>query len=297
MIRRISRLRVRKRQKDSGMATPENQEHPNHAEERRYVWRNLDAYLTGDLDAGDRRRIDDFLCECPHTNRYVQTEKQFAEAVKRCVEEPSVDCPEDLRVKVLTALDQCELDDEPAGAAPVDNIVRFPWMGAVFMAAASIMLMAALVLFFDRDDSGSMPDLPQTLSPMVARVSLEAPDVENCRYAEAHEVYEQHFADGPELPHQFGEHRLAVCDYVCEKVDGDRIMCTVYDAPDGERFGLMVFRCACIDRIATKNMEALEIMIDDKLVLLWREGEYFRALVGKDAKSLHRHMDQLRGLT
>jgi hypothetical protein len=41
-------------------------------------------------------------------------------------------------------------------------------------------------------------------------------------------------------------------------------------------------------------MMAMEVMVDGKTVLLWRDGDYFRALVGEDSASLHRHMEELR---
>jgi hypothetical protein len=71
-------------------------------------------------------------------------------------------------------------------------------------------------------------------------------------------------------------------------------MCAVYDAPDGERFGLLVFSCDCLGEKLAANMEAAELKMDGKHVLLWRDGDFFRALVGHDVAKLRRHMIELR---
>lgn len=278
------------------------------SEERRFVWRNLEAYLTNEIAPGDRERVERFLCECPYTREYVETEKEFADAVRRCVEDPVTECPEGLREKVLLALDQCEAEEEQAaeqsedyadvhGTATRGRVLRFPWMGTILMTAAGIMLVVALMLNFGAGADSTEPagpDIPATLAPMVSRVSLDAPHSENCRYREASSAYRTVFKDGPELPRQFGKARFKVCHFVVDEVDGNPVMCTVYDNPNGERFGVMIFKCKCLDRVASEELMAMEIVIDGKTICLWRQGDYFHALVGTDSATLRAHMGALR---
>ena len=267
---------------------------PEVPEERRFVWRNLDAFLAGELSDEDRARIEAFLCECPYTKEYVETEKEFAEAVRRCVNEQPAKCPESLRARVLTALDECELDgDERPSDQPEGKLLGFPWLGAVMMAAASIMLVVALVLFFG--DSVSQPSsLPQGLEPMVASIGMDAPKSERCHYGDANAAFAEHFSDAPALPHMVDGQMLLVSDWSCDKVDGSYVMRAVYDSPSGERFGLIVFDCDCLDKMVAAETKCVEVVVGEKVVLLWREGNYFRALVGKDAAVLQRQMQSIR---
>ncbi|MCB9894875.1 MAG: hypothetical protein H6839_10525 [Planctomycetes bacterium] len=265
---------------------------PQIPEERRFVWRNLEAFLAGELSGEDRARIESFLCECPYTKEYVETERQFVDAVKRCMDD-APECPEGLRSRVMLALDRCEHEVE---ADEERKAIRlgFPWGGAVLFAAASIMLVIALVLVFGGSDNEPNEGLPSGLAPMVAHVSLDAPQAEKCRYRAAVEAYRKYFADGPELPHELDGAMMKVSKWECEIVNGRRVMCAVYDTLQGERFGVMVFKCNCLEHAAPEGIQAAEVMVDGKVVLMWREGEYFRALVGQDAVSLRRHMDELR---
>jgi hypothetical protein len=268
---------------------------PEVPEERRFVWRNLEAYLAGELAPADRRRIEDFLGECAYTREYVETERQFIELLRRCVNEPSAPCPEGLEQRVRAALDRCEsemLETEPPRVA---LRLPFPWLGAGFLTAASLMLVAALLLFGREAPPAS--SLPTDLAPLVASVSMDVPRSERCRYRDALEGYRRHFADGPELPRMLNGRKLRVSEWHCAEVDGRRVMCATYDAPDGGRFGLMVFRCNCLEKAAPQEMKAVEVELNGKLVLLWREGDYFRALVGDDDTLLRQHMNELRGTT
>ncbi|MCA8916809.1 MAG: hypothetical protein KDB90_15560 [Planctomycetes bacterium] len=270
---------------------------PQVPEERRFVWRNLEAFLSGELSSSDRARIEAFLCECPYTKEYVETERQFVDAVKRCMDD-APECPEGLRSRVMLALDRCEHEilSEDVSEDEEKRAFRlgFPWAGAVMFAAASVMLVIALVLVFSGPTESSTTGLPDGLAPMVAHVSLDAPVAEKCRYGDAMVAYRKYFSDGPELPHELDGAIMKVSKWECEVVNGRRIMCAVYDTLNGERFGVMVFKCNCLEKSAPEGVQAAEVMVDGKVVLMWREGQYFRALVGDDSASLRRHMEELR---
>ncbi|MCA8913170.1 MAG: hypothetical protein KDB82_15830 [Planctomycetes bacterium] len=271
---------------------------PEIPEERRFVWRNLDAFLSGELSEADRARVEAFLCECPYTREYVETEQQFAEAVRRCVNEAPVACPEGLRDRILTALDRCEVgddDDAPAqtGAAP-DNVLRFPWLGVVMMAAASIILLVSLFMLTTRGAGAENRNLQRGLEPMVAHLEMNCPRGGKCQFVEADKTYQQYFADGPALPHELDGATMKVARYECVEWQGERVMCAVYDAPDGERFGLIVFCSDCVKGVVPNEVQAAELKVDGKTVVMWREGKYIRALVGDDEAILHRHMMELR---
>ena len=266
-------------------------------EDRRFVWRNLEAFLAGELSAADRARIENFLCECPYTKEYVETERQFVDALKRCMDDAPA-CPEGLRARVLNALDRCESEDQiqTAPADPRRGIrLQFPWGGAILFAAASIMLLIALGIFYvgPKTEEPAL-GLPDGLAPMVAQVSFDAPRSEKCRYRAAEAEYRKYFSDGPALPHKLDGAMMLVSDWRCDELDGRRVMCAVYDSPAGERFGVMVFRCNCLEKAAPLGVQAAEVMVNGKIVLMWREGHYFRALVGDNVEVLRRHMHELR---
>jgi hypothetical protein len=278
------------------MAIEPAEKPPQIPEERRFVWRNLEAYLAGDLSEADRKRIEAFLCDCEYTREYVECEKQFVDAVKRCVNEGPDRCPESLRMRVLDALDRCceEEDCPPAGASAGPGVARFPWPGIALLAAACVMLAVALVMMYGSPGS-EPPALYEDLRPMVTHVSLDAPVAESCRRHEADAEYRKYFAEGPALPAMLDGARLKVSSFECSEIAGRRVMTAVYDAEDGERFGLMVFSCDCLGERLAASMQAAELEMDGKHVLLWREGGFFRALVGHDVNKLRRHMSELRG--
>jgi hypothetical protein len=262
-------------------------------EERRFVWRNLEAFLAGGLNEADRARIEAFLCECSYTREYVECEQQFVEAVKRCVNESPERCPESLRLRVLEALDRCEQEECPPAGSAGPHVARFPWPGVALLAAACVMLAVALVMMFG--GVGQEPSGPYAgLVPLVTRVSMDAPVAETCRRHQADAEYRKYFVDGPALPASLDGNKVKVSSFDCFEVDGRRVMTAVYDAPDGERFALLVFSCDCLVDRGSENMQALEMNVDGNVVLVWREGDLFRALVGRDAVKLRRHMNELR---
>jgi hypothetical protein len=272
------------------MATEQPIEIP---EERRFVWRNLEAYLAGDLSEADRNRIEAFLCDCEYTREYVECEKQFVDAVKRCVNESPERCPESLRLRVMEALDRCQQEDCPPAGTAEPRAARFPWPGVALLAAACVMLAVALVMMFG--GLGQNPAGPYDgLLPLVTRVSLDAPVADKCRRQQADAEYRKHFVDGPALPMSMDGNSVKVSSFECMEVDGRQVMTAVYDAPDGERFALLVFSCDCLADEGTENMQAFEMNVDGNVVLVWREGDLYRALVGRDAVKLRRHMNELR---
>lgn len=272
----------------------DNHPTPEIPEERRFVWRNLDAFLAGELNEDDRARVEAFLCDCPYTKEYVETEKEFAAAVRRCVNEQATKCPESLRARVLMALDQCEMEiEKSAGSQRHRHLPGFPWLGAIMMAAAGVMLVVALVLMFGGVPRGT-DSLPDGLAPMVSTMALDAPRASKCRYGDANAEYTKHFADAPELPHFVDGRMLLMSDWDCDDLDGRKIMKAVYDSPDGERFGFLVIACDCLDGVVSGDWQCAEVTVGDRVVVIWREGNFYRALVGTDAAMLQRLMQQFR---
>jgi hypothetical protein len=275
--------------------------------DKSFVWSNLDAWLGGELDAADRARFDSILNRCGDARAYVEAEQAFLDAVRRGMEDSRMECPEGLRSKVLQALDRCEAelaDDgvlklHPGQAAEARmNKYRFPWLFTAFASAAAVLLAVgvfmAVTAFQDTQPVG--PDLPATLTPVVSSISFECEGKQGCNYLSAAEEYRKHFSRGPELPSLFGERRLPLRDFQCIEIDGRRFMCAVYDPGDeGSAFALLTFRRGCLGRSMPEPMRAAEMMVDGKLVLLWSEGEFMRALVGKPGCSkLLQHREALR---
>lgn len=261
---------------------------PDQHAEQHFVWANMDAYLAHELGQADQARIEAFLAASPETRDYVETQKQFNEAVRRCVDGQPVPCPEGLRGKVLAALDRCESDDEQL-VAP-----RFPWLVVGLSAAASLMF--ALGLFFVFGADVPEQDLSARLVPVVSNATLDAPRSERCRYRAAVAEYRVHFPDGPELPRTFCGDNCRVSDFHCDIVDGLPVMCAVFDSPDGDRFAMLIFRKRCLGKAIPEPVRSAEVELDGKLVLMWREGDYMRALVAKTGDTkLRQRMEGLRG--
>jgi len=261
---------------------------PQIPEERRFIWRNLDAFLAGELGAADHARVQAFLRECPSTREYVETEQQFIETMRRCVGETSTPCPEGLRERVLEALNRCELVEQPSR-------LGFPWLGAGMLAAACLMLAVALVIVFGADRGAARPGLSPGLNPLVQQVSLDAPVSKTCKRRVAQEECRKYFPEAPELPNRLDGQRIKVSAWETSEVDGRPVFSVIYDAEDGERFALLVFSCDCLAAELAQDMQALELQVEGKWLVMWREGGLFRALVGSDAHKLRRHMNELRG--
>ncbi len=260
-------------------------------EERRFVWRSMDAYLAGQLTPEELARVEDFLARSPQTQEFAAAQREFAEAVRHAMNEPSVPCPDDLHDRVVAALDRCDAEME-AMAPP-----RFPWMGAALLAAASVMVAVGIVFMLSDPGPEPEPGLPARLVPVVSQATLEAPRSERCRYRRAVDEYRRHFPDGPEIPNQFGEQRCRVSDFHCDTVDGQPVMCAVFDAPEGERFALMIFKGECLGKSAPEAVRAAELVIDGKRVWWWRSGRHVCALVAKsEDDGLRRRMEQMRAM-
>lgn len=266
--------------------------------ERYFAWRNIQAYLDGELNADDAARVDALLSRCERTQNLARTQHEFAEAVRRCMNETPAECPQDLRDKVLAALDQCEADGELDDEVRARRLVGFPWVGASMLAAACLMFAFGVFQVFGSEASELEPGLPARLIPVVSSVQLDGPKSERCRYRSATAEYRKHFPDGPDLPHQFGNSRCRVVDYHCGQVDGRPVMCATYDSPEGDRFAVLVFKRECLGRAAPEAVRAAEVEIGGKLVLMWHDCEkakYMHALVaGAGNQHLYRRMDELR---
>jgi hypothetical protein len=279
------------------------QNFPGIPEERVFIWRNLEAYLAGSLNDADRSRFETIMASCPATRQFVQAERSFAQAINASASPEAATCPDGLRERILAALDRCDVEEAEYAAtvpAPRGVMLGFPWVGAALMSAASVMLVVALVLMFGNTDSlnvdtpSQADSLPRTLSPVLATVSLDVPRSERCRYRAAREEYEKHFADAPALPREVDGSKLRVSHFSCDEVNGDRVMCAVYDSQTGDRFAMVVFKRRCLKGCAPDEMKAVEVVVDGRVVVLWRDGEYFRALVGTNAAVLRRHMSTMR---
>ncbi|MBX3461343.1 MAG: hypothetical protein KF696_15470 [Planctomycetes bacterium] len=257
------------------------------SDDRAFVIANLEAYLAGTLAGDDLQRFEQAMAECPETRRYVETGQRFDSAVRGSVA-AEVACPQGLRDKIIAALDQCETDMAPT---------RFPWGIAGLAAAAALMLSVGLVFMFSggEDPAAPPPDLHARLTPVVSNTTLDVPKSTRCRYRAAVEEYRKHFPDGPDLPRTFGASNCRVSDYHCDMVDGYPVMCTVFDSPENDRFALLIFRKRCLHGAVPEAVRAAEVEIDGKLVLMWREGDFMRALVAKTGDTtLHQRMEQLR---
>jgi len=244
--------------------------------ERQFAIENWPAFLDGQLDAAASRRVEAVLAAHPDIAAFMASHRQMDASLRDCLIKGAPPCPEGLRAKVLSALDRCE---EPGRVAP---LIRFPWLSVGALAAASVMMAASLMLVFGPREPEPDPSeyLRARLSPMVANVSLAAPKSERCRYRDAKAQYDQWFKDAPALPRSFDGKQCRVSDFDCPEVNGRRMMCTVYDDPSGERFALIVFRCRRTADLLPDFLDAAELDIEGRHVLLWREGNYVRALVG-----------------
>jgi hypothetical protein len=270
---------------------------PGGMSDRHFVRQNFDAWFAGELSDQDRDRYQEVLDRCAESRLYVESETAFMNAARESMTTPPAQCPSGLREKVLKALDRCEaemLEEDDSGFAASDKRVhpgkivqgrmasqRRWWMFASLGAAAALLL-AALMLF---DSSGSGggdqgPDLHNSLLPVVANVSLDARTQVGCRYNDAREEYSKHFDGAPELPAMFGDLNARVVDFHCIRMDGRLFMCAVYKAENGSKFALLTFRRECLGGAVPSQLKAAEMLIGDKLVFVWCEGKYLRALVG-----------------
>lgn len=244
--------------------------------EIQFALRNWSAFLDGELEPADARRVEVVVAGYPDLAAFLAAHRQLEASLGDSLARTAPPCPEGLRGKVLAALDRCE---EPGHIEP---LVRFPWLSMGALAAASVMMAISLFLVFGPREEQPDPaeHLRTRLSPMVANISLEAPKSDRCRYRDAKAEYEQWFQDGPALPSNFDGTRCRVSDFGCPEVNGRRVMCTVYDDPSGERFALIVFRCRRTADLLPEFLDAAELEIEGRRVMLWREGNYVRALVG-----------------
>jgi hypothetical protein len=264
-------------------------------QERLYVWRNLDAYLEGELSPEEMNRIDAFLSRSVEGRDLAEAQREFADAVRRSMNKSSPNCPDDLRDKVIAALDLCEADE--LGPSSTRHRIRaFPVLGASVLAAAAVIFAVGLVYSMA---ASPLPEeelsLPARLVPVVAGADLDSPPTDRCRYRSMEQEYRRLFPDGPEMPREFGDKHCRVIDFNSIEIDGRPVMCSIYDAPDGNRFAMFVFKRDCLGRAAPKAMRAAEVVLDDRQILLWEEGRYMRALVGKaGCSSVKQHMRELR---
>jgi hypothetical protein len=259
-----------------------------------YVWGRLEAYLAESLEPDDRAHVERLLAQDPESQRLVASERHFQDVLRRCIHEP-VECPPGLRDRIRDALDRCERE-ESAGRNSKARLYSLSWFPAGALAAASVALAAALVFFLAGPAEPESPDWMASLQPVLAGVSMHEPVRDSdCLYPDAAHAYRLYFADAPELPREFGGRQHRVVHFQCDELNGRRVMCAVYLSPEGERFALMVFSPECLGKSAPAAMDAAEVRMGDKRIIMWRDGKYFRALVADGLSSAPlRHVEQLR---
>lgn len=261
-------------------------------ENRRFIWRNLDAYIAGTLDAPELERFEAILKACPASREFVTNEREFAQLLHRATDQPA-ECPVGLKSRIVAALSRCEVEPVTV-TAPAVHLHRFPLAATISLLAASLLFGAALLFYVGRTSPAPQHQVATQLTPVVAQISLETRN-ERCRYRAAETEYRSKFGDAPALPREFCGSRCKIADYTCDEASGRVVMCAIYQTPDGETFALLTFKRGPNDDMA--DMQAMEYMVGDKRVLLWREGNYFRALIGKPADhALHRRMEGIRKL-
>jgi hypothetical protein len=268
--------------------------------EKQFVWLHLDAYVDGTgLEGAVRQQFDEILSRRPDLRACVEAESLFHDAVRRTMKNPLAECPAGLRDRVIRALDVCEAEvGHPGALAEASmNRRRLSWRFAPFIAAAaSILLVLGVVYAFQ--SPGPMPpvaDLPSSLRPVVQSVSLDVEAHSDCNFEAANEEYRRHFETGPALPNKFGDAMYRVVDFRCIELDGRRYMATVYDTGDGNTFALLTFKRSCMARAMPDLMHSADMMVDGRLVLLWEEGEFLRAMIAQSGfNKLYKHRDSLR---
>lgn len=259
-----------------------------HEAMRKFTWERWSAYLDGELTPEQRTQLEQALGQCPDSAGFMASQKQFNAAAKDCLGRSMVECPPGMLHRVQAALARC---DEPEGAR-----IGFPWWSVGLLTAASLMLAGSLFLVFGRAEE-TQPDpsiyLRDRLTPMVSRVSFDTPRADRCRYKEANEQYRQAFSDAPALPRMFEGRQCRVSDFECIDLHNRKVMCTLYDDPSGDRFALIVFRCKRVADLLPEVIDAAEMDIEGKHVLLWREGNYVRVLVSLGSSETLRHRAEL----
>lgn len=269
---------------DTAGTTPEDM--------RQFAWEHWSAFLDGELSPEDARRMEQFLRQSPEAAEFMAAQRQFSHAVRQSIAQGAAQCPDGLKDRVCAALARCE---EPAPLAPV---LGFPWLSVGALAAATVMLATSMFLVFARTEPepDSSEFLRARLSPIVSHVSFEKPKAEKCMYRAAVEQYRQVFADGPELPRTFAGTQCRISDFECAEINGRKVMCALYDDPNGDRFAVLIFRCGRTADLLPGFLDAAEMDISGRHVTLWREGRYVRALISVSAsKQMHRRAQGLRG--
>jgi hypothetical protein len=260
-----------------------------HEPARKFAWENWSAFVDGQLEPEQARRIEEYLKQCPDTAAFMASQRQFDAACRKGLAESN--CPEGMRERIQAALDRCE---DPGALAPV---IRFPWLSLGALAAASLMLALSLLLVFSpREDAVDSAELlRERLGPMVTQVSFEVPKAEKCRYRAANEQYRQWFADGPDLPRTFEGTQCRISSHEIAEFNSRKVMCVLYDDPNGERFALIIFRCRRTADLLPEFLDAAEMDISGRHVQLWREQNYVRALVSLGSTTaLRRRANGLR---
>ncbi len=274
----------------------------DHEAARQFAWERWSAFVDGELSGPEQERMEALQRTCPDTAAFLGSQASFDRAVRQSLDAEAACCPPDLQDRIKAALDKCE-------DAELGVMVRFPWISVGALAAASVMLAASLIIVYARPaqaetgDGGELAavdnmasegaQLQQRLAPMVAHVRFEAPKASTCRYRAAQQQYSEWFADAPDLPRNFDGTQCRVSHFECPEMYGRKVMYALYDDPSGERFALIVFRCARTADLLPEFLNAAEMDIAGRQVLLWREGNYVRVLVCQGQNQNLRHRAEL----
>lgn len=272
----------------------------DHEAARQFAWERWSAFVDGELSGPDLQRMEALQRACPDTAAFLGSQASFDRAVRQSLNGQAVSLPPGLEDRIRAALDECE-DSEPG------VMHRFPWISVGALAAASVMLAASLIIVYARPaqaetgDTGELAGaqdlegarLQEKLAPMVAHVSFEAPKAPTCRYRAAQQQYSEWFAGAPDLPRNFDGTQCRVSHFECPEMYGRKVMYALYDDPCGERFALIVFRCARTADLLPEFLNAAEMEISGRQVLLWREGNYVRVLVCQGQNQNLRHRAEL----
>ena len=243
------------------------------------IWQNWNAFLDRELAPDQAETFRVHLSGCPTCDGYIESQRRFSVAVAGCLHQ-TPELPAGLRDKVCGALAAAECAGAPETKG---RLFQLSFGMKMLAAAASILLMLGGAYALGAFEAGPV-DAPDTrvnlaLRPLLQEVSFTEPVPELCRCKEANQVYGRYF-DG-ELPPTDGGKTLMVSNYRCTVVNGHRIMCAVYRPTQGDPYAVMTFKCPSLDGDHAP-IDRHEAVIGGLAVVLWREGNIYRAIVSEN---------------
>lgn len=264
-------------------------------EKTMFVRGHWQAYINKGLSAADQQIMQDIICNCDYTFNFMGSLEKFDDKIRQVVKEGCTDCPDTLADRISIALDSCEQelrdDSKPDASSETDDNSngekqnRFPWFPAVLMALAAALVVAVATFggIAGSVENSPHPSLEQVLVPLVANADFSVPmlTIDQCKYPEIDRIRKEQFRNAPEMPLMINGERCIVSGYTQAKVDGNNVLCAVYDRPNGKRFALMIMSCDCLDEVMPNIVKSQEVIMGNKNVVFWRTGEYVQVLVNK----------------